>query len=317
MQRIDILKEIQDARSIAITGHIRPDGDCIGSVMSLYHYIKNARKDLEPDIYLEEPSFVFDYIKDIKKIRYEAGEPAVYDVLFVCDTSADRIGHALGLFEKAVKTINIDHHISNAEGSAMVNFVEPEVGSCCEVLYHLMDRTYMDTDIAKELYTGIIHDTGVMQYSNTTPDTLRICADLISFGFDFTRLIDESFYEKTYRQNLLLGRALEESRLCLDGRAIVSVVTLETMKFYGATPKTVDGIVNQLRRTRGTYVAIFMYELEEGQFKVSLRSDEHVNVSLIAQSFGGGGHIRAAGFNVEGDPEEHIRRILDEILKQL
>mgnify|MGYP000831707115 FL=1 len=105
----------------------------------------------------------------------------------------------------------------------------------------------MDAEIAKALYLGIVHDTGVFQYSNTTPDTLRIAAKLLAYGFDFSKLIDETFCEKTYVQNQVLGRALLESVRFMDGRCIFSSIDLKTMEFYKVVPKDLDGIVSQLR----------------------------------------------------------------------
>lgn len=148
-----------------------------------------------------------------------------------------------------------DHHISNS-GCGDVNLVRPEVGSACEVLYHIMDAELIDKDIAEALYTGIIHDTGVFQYSNTTPETLQAAAFLISFGFNFPKLIEESFYQKTYLQTQIMGRALMESIRFMDGRCIVSMVDRKTMEFYNAVPGDLDGIVNQLRNIKGVDCAI-------------------------------------------------------------
>ena len=105
-----------------------------------------------------------------------------------------------------------------------MNYVDPNASSASELVYDLMEENLMDATIAKAIYMGIAHDTGVFQYSNTTPQTLRTAAKLISYGFDFSRLIDETFYEKTYVQNQILGRALLESILFMDGRCIVSAI---------------------------------------------------------------------------------------------
>ncbi len=125
----------------------------------------------------------------------------------------------------------------------------------------------------------------------------RPCAQqqrLMEKGIDFTKIITETFDEKTYAQNQILGRALLESFLFMDGRCIVSYVTKEEMDFYQVKAKHLDGIVSQLKLTKGIDVAIFMYELEHGTFKVSLRSSEKIDVSVVASYFGGGGHARAA-----------------------
>lgn len=122
----------------------------------------------------------------------------------------------------------------------------------------------------------------------------------MSKGIDFTRIIDNTFYKKTYVQNQILGRAVLESILLLDGKCIVSRVMKKDMEFYGASTKDLEGIVNQLRVTEGVEVAIFLYEADNHEYKVSMRSNGPVDVSRIAAYFGGGGHVKAAGCTMHG-----------------
>ena len=311
-----ITEEITGAKSIGITGHIRPDGDCVGSTLGMYLYLKKiCPKDTQIDVILDNPPQIFDCIKGFDEIRpYPARQP--YDVFIVIDTSADRIGTAEPGFSKAHKTINIDHHISNP-GSCEVNYIDPDASSASELVYRLIDEEQLDKDIATAIYIGIAHDTGVMQYSNTSPDTLRIMAKLIEYGFDFPALIDTTFHEKTYVQNQVLGRALTESILFMDGKCIVSKLSLDMMRFYGITSKDMDGIVNQLRYTKGVEVAIFMYEMGTQRYKVSMRSEGHVNVAKVATVFGGGGHDRAAGVEMNGTYYDVINALSREIEKQM
>ena len=204
-QMIDVLKECAGAKSIAISGHIRPDGDCVGAAMGLYQYLTNAMEETEVDVLLESPSDVFSDIKGVKQIISEMTEDTVYDVFIVVDSVPDRIGFAYPYFKSAKKTINIDHHISNGGGTCDVEYIVPTASSASELVYDLVDKQYMDEELARTIYIGMIHDTGVFQYSNTSPKTLRIAADLLEYGFDFPKLIDETFYEKTYVQSQILG----------------------------------------------------------------------------------------------------------------
>ncbi len=162
----------------------------------------------------------------------------------------------------------------------------------------------------------MIHDTGVFQYSNTSPKTLRIAADLLEYQFDFPKLIDETFYEKTYVQNQILGRALLESILFMDGKCIASMIDRKLMEFYHATSKDFEGIVNQLRIVKGVECAIFMYETGTLEYKVSLRSCGIVDVSKVASYFGGGGHVRAAGCMMRGTYYDVLNNLSKEIEKQ-
>ena len=232
---MDLREECRGAKKIGISGHIRPDGDCVGVCLSLQMYPRKLLPEAEVTVYIQKPSEEFSYLKGYDEIQTECPEQDPFDVYFALDCSPDRLGDAEKYFQNAKKKINIDHHISNS-GCGDVNLVRPEVGSACEVLYHIMDAELIDRDIAEALYTGIIHDTGVFQYSNTTPETLQAAAFLISFGFNFSKIIEESFYQKTYLQSQIMGRALMESIRFMDGRCIVSMVDRKTMDFYNAVP---------------------------------------------------------------------------------
>lgn len=312
-----LTEEIKGARSIGISGHIRPDGDCVGSAMALYLYLqKITEAGTEVSVYLEQPPETSGAIKGIEQIQTEASEDKVYDVFFALDCEKSRLGFAEKLFEQAKKTINVDHHISNL-GCGRVNYVVPTASSTSELIYDLLDKEQMDRDIAMAIYTGIIHDTGVFQYSNTSPKTMRIAADLLEYGFDFSTLIEESFYQKTYWQNQIMGRALLESIMFLNGRCIVSAVDRKLMEFYHATPKDLDGIVNQLKIIKGVECAVFMYETDNLEYKVSMRSTDRVDVAKVASYFGGGGHKKAAGCTMKGTFHDVINNLSLHIERQL
>ena len=136
-------------------------------------------------------------------------------------------------------------------------------------------------------------------------------------GVNFTKIITETFDEKTFAQNQVMGYALVNSRLLLDGRGVEASIDRQTMERYHVHPKQLDGIVNQLKLTKGADVAIFLYELEDGSYKVSLRSTEAVDVSSVAGRFGGGGHARAAGVTMSGTVDEIIGNLLPVIEEQL
>lgn len=308
-----IVEELNGAKSIAISGHIRPDGDCVGSCMGLYLYLTKELPDVQVDVFLEKASDVFNCIQGMDAIKDPACyQEAEYDVFIALDCSKDRLGDAEVIYDHAKKTINIDHHISNS-GCGDVNYLRADASSASELVYELLDVEKLDVEIAKALYIGIIHDTGVFQYSNTAPATLTAASDLIKFGFDFSKIIEETFYEKTFVQNQILGRALLESILFMDGKCIVAVISKKMMDFYGVTGKDLDGIINQMRNTKGVECAIFLYELDNLEYKVSMRSGGQINVSSIAQFFGGGGHVRAAGCTVKGTAHDVINNISAQI----
>lgn len=309
----DVLK---GKSSVAVSGHIRPDGDCIGSCLGVYNYIKNNYPSVDVDVYLQSFSDKFNFIRYSDEVKHEKTDK-IYDLFIMLDSSSlDRLGEFTDMFNNAKETICIDHHISN-EKYAMENIVFPKASSTCEVLYGLMDEDRIDNHIAEALYMGIVHDSGAFKYSNTSAQTMNIAGKLMEKGIPFTSIIDNTFYTKTYVQNQILGRALLESVLFFDEKCIFSVVTQREMDFYNISYKDLDGIVEQLRITKGVECAIFMYETGEMEFKVSMRSNEIVDVSAIATYFGGGGHIRAAGFNMKGTLYDVINNISEQLAKQL
>lgn len=313
-----LYEEVKDALTIGIGGHERPDGDCVGSVMGLYLYLKKVCPNAKVQALLEKPADIFSCIKDIDEIHSDfTTEVEKFDVFFALDTAKERLGEAEKYFDQAVKKINIDHHVSNG-GSGDINYIVPGASSTSELIYDLIeDKSALDEEIARALYIGIIHDTGVFQYSNTSPSTLRAAAELISYGLDFSKLIEETFYEKTYVQNQILGRALLESILFMDGKCVVSMLDKKTMNFYRAQPHDLEGIVSQLRNTKGVECAIFMYQTDVMEYKVSLRSSGGVNVARVAEFFGGGGHARAAGATMRGTFHDIVNNLSNRIAIQM
>lgn len=319
---IDIVKECEGTKIIGITGHVNPDGDCVGSVMALWQFLGKVFPKAQIDVMIEQPPAVFDFVKGVSQIVTDYTKDTVYDVMMVVDTVPDRCGEAIKYIETAKKVINIDHHISN-QGGCDIDYIVPDASSAAEVVYELIAqkeeyKKLVDREMAQTIYIGIIHDSGVMQYSNTSPKTLRIVADLIGYGFDFPRLIDETFYEKTQVQSRLLGKALMDAYTMMDGRIMVSMTDLKTLREYDADKKDLSGIVNQLRIVKGVEVALYLYETNENMYKVSMRScTDAIDVSKVSTYFGGGGHVRAAGCNIEGVYEEVVQAVTEQLALQM
>ena len=308
--------KLKGISTIGISGHVRPDGDCVGSTMAVYNYISTYYPEIAVDIYLESIPNVFRFLKHTDKIQ-TTSEDKVYDLFIVLDCGdKERLGSNAKYFELAKHTLCIDHHASN-QAFAEENYIIPDASSTCELVYNTMDKDKITKEIAECLYTGIVHDTGVFQYSCTSAQTMNIVGILMEKGINYPKIVDDTFYTKTYDQNRILGYALLNSKLYLDGKVILTYLTRENMAEFHCTPKELDGIVNQLRVTKDTIVAVFLYESEDGSFKASFRVNGEFNVAEIALVFGGGGHIKAAGCNIFGEIDEVISRILAEIEKRL
>ena len=307
---------IDQAGKIVILGHVNPDGDCVGSCLAVYNYIKEWDSSKTVTVRLERLPSKFSYLSGFDAIETEAGEET-YDLCICLDSSdEERLGDFKSCFDRSAKTICIDHHITN-RGYAQENVIDGHASSACEVVYGQLDESRISKRVAECIYTGIIHDTGVFKYSNTSRKTMEIAGRMMEKGIDFGTIIDGSFYKKTYMQSQILGRALLESITFLDGRCIFSVVRKKDMDFYGVDKSDLDGIVDQLRVIDGIECAIFLYETGIHQFKVSLRSNSIVDVSRIAAYFGGGGHVRAAGCTMSGSVHDVVNNLSAHIAEQL
>lgn len=304
--------------TVAIGGHVRPDGDCVGSTLGLYQYIKKCFPNIHVDVYLEDiPESFKSMIPVSEEILHEIDSKKIYDLFVALDCGdAGRLGFSAPLFENAKATVCIDHHVSNTS-FADENYIVPDASSTSELVYNLLDKEKITTEIAECLYLGIVHDTGVFQYSCTSPETMEAAADLMRKGIRSNEIIDKTFYEKTYAQNQILGRALLESFLFMDGKCIVSYITKKIMDFHGVTPKDLEGIVSQLRVIKDVEVAILLYETAPQEYKVSLRATGDIDVSKVAGFFGGGGHKKAAGVTMKGTVHDILNNLAEQIDLQL
>ena len=312
------LREIaQGAKTILIAGHLRPDGDCVGAAAAAYLYLKKIYPEAQISAYVEKVPEVYRFLDPEHSIFVEKLPEGPVDLFLSLDSSSkDRLGEAERLFDTAGRTACIDHHVSNL-GYARENFVEAGSSSACEVLYGLMEEELIDTRIAEAIYIGIIMDTGVFRYSNTSKKTMEIAGSLMEKGVPFWKYIDECFYQRTYTQTQLLGRTLLTSMRLMEGRVSVATVTRRMLEFYGAQTEDIEGIIDQLRVTKGVEVALLLQEIDDQQYKVSMRSNTFVDVSKIAVYFGGGGHVKAAGCTMRGSLHDVVNNITEHIEFQM
>ena len=259
------------------------------------------------------------FLTNANKIRHirETDGKKEYDLFIALDCGdAGRLGMAGQYFEVAKSTFCVDHHISN-QSFADFNYIFPNASSTCELVYQLLDSSKITKEIAECIYLGIVHDTGVFQYSCASSKTMEIAGKLMDKGIDYSRIVDETFYIRTFAQQQILGKALMDAELHFDGMCISSVIKRKQLEKFHVEPKDMDGIVSTLRSTTGVEVAIFVYPNENDTYKVSLRSASYVDVAEIAVEFGGGGHSRAAGLSMEGKPDDILKKVLAKVKKQL
>lgn len=309
----------KEAKTVIILGHVRPDGDCVGSCLGLYHYLKDNMPWLEMEICLQQFSESFFLLPKADQIvlMNQMDMNQTFDLCISCDASdLQRLGDAVTLFRQARYTICIDHHVTNT-GFAQENYIQSDLSSCAEVLGRLMDMEKIGRACAQCLYLGVVHDTGVFKYSNTSYETMCFAGHLMSKGLDHTDIIDRTYFARTKAQTLVCGVAMSRMKTAENGRITYTLITLQDMDECGADQRDLNGIVDQLRIVEGAEAAAFIYEMETGCYKISLRSNHLVDVSAIAAAHGGGGHIRAAGFELRMEYEDIVDLIIKEIKEQL
>ncbi len=317
MRRIE--EVLTGADRVCILGHIHPDGDCVGSCLGLYNYLRKVRPEIQPQVYLEPFSENFSFLQGALEVDHQFPDLSPYDLCFVMDCGErERLGPAAKYFDQAHKRVCVDHHITN-QGFGDEYVIQADASSACEVLYGLLEPDQVDQATAACLFLGIVHDTGVFKHSSTTRRTMEVAGELLEKGVSPSYIIDETFYKKTFAQNKVLGRALDSARLWLDGQLIAGRVTAQDMRELGLESRHLDGIVDQLRVTEGVKVAVFLYTMDEErqEWKVSMRSNGGVDVSRIAVRFGGGGHVRAAGCILQGEWPQVVEQVAAQVRQQL
>lgn len=310
----EVLKKISDKRKILILTHINPDGDALGSASAFKLILEKAGK--EAVVLLSSP------LPESLKIfgdYFSFGDTDFsYDLAVSVDTGdIDRLGDLKKYFKG--ETLNIDHHKSNTN-FADVNFVDPSASATGEIIARLSKAMNIvpDAEIASALYGAILTDTGGFMFSNTTEETHKIAGKLISLGASFYNLNKKLMLEKDYKRQYLTAKCIENMEFFENGKISVITITNEYAKHNDIKEEDLNGLAQLPRTVSGVEVGVLISEVNKGTVKVSLRSDEIVDVSEIAEKFGGGGHIRASGIRIaDGDIEKVKKNILKEISDKL
>ncbi|MCI8699917.1 MAG: bifunctional oligoribonuclease/PAP phosphatase NrnA [Clostridia bacterium] len=308
-----ILEEIKKADKIVILTHENPDGDAVASSLSMKIALKELGK--EADVIMDECPKTYRFLPEAKNIKKET-EIEEYDLAISVDASdLKRVAGGSRYFETAKRKIVIDHHSSNTMFGDY-NFVNPVSPACCEIILEMLK--YFNIDIKTELGTciicGIITDTGGFQYSGVNAETFEFAAELLRTGVNIPQVYKKALKTKTKSSFELTRLATERMEFLEDGKITFTYINCEDEKRVNAQEGDHEGIVEEGRDIEGVEVSIFIREKEGANgYKVSLRSNEYVNVADVALMLGGGGHIRAAGCFIAGNVEEVKNKIITEI----
>lgn len=301
------VEALEAAGEVAIACHVFPDGDALGSMIGMGLFLARQGKKVWMgwgSAQLRVP-LQYGFLPGLDRI---GGEPPAAPPAFLAVDCATvgRLELLQPVFAAATTRIDLDHHATN-EGFGTINLVEPTAASSCELAYELIRRMggVPDRDEATCLYTGIVTDTGRFQYSSTSPETLRVAANLRELGVDHTLVANEIFESAPFGYLHTLGLVL--ARATLEDGLVWSWLDLADLR--GTRLDDADDMINLLRAVREAEVAVLLKEVEPGRYKGSMRSRANVDVAQIAYSFGGGGHARAAGFPAPGNVQETMKAL--------
>ncbi len=306
-----ILEEINKAESIVILTHENPDGDAIGTGLALYNSLKQIGKN--PDIIIPDYPRTFAFLPGTDEIKKES-DITKYDLAISVDCATIKMLNGFAnYFEDAKVKISIDHHSTNTMFGDF-NYVIPHAPACAQVLLVVLE--YFKIDITKDIgtciLTGIITDTGGFKYSGVTAETFKFVAELLEKGVNVSKVYKRVLQTRT-KANFELNRiAADRLEFFEDGKVAFTYITKEDEEKVNAENGDHEGIVETGRDIEGVEVSIFIRQTDKG-CKISMRSNEYVNVSDVCLLLGGGGHTRAAGCSLQCPIEQAKEKILRQV----
>ena len=310
-----ILEEIKKANSIVILTHQNPDGDAVGSALAMNLALKELGKNA--DVIIPEYPKIFSFLPSMESVKQES-DIEKYDLAISVDCSTIKMLNGFAkYFEDAKVKISIDHHSTNTMFGD-INFVNPDAPACAQILIGIFSHfgIEIDKEIGTCILTGIITDTGGFKYAGVTAETFEFVAFLLNRGINVSKIYRRVLQMKT-KPNFELHRiANNRLEFLEDGKIAYTYITMEDEQSVGAETGDHEGIVENGRDVEGVEVSIFVRETDEG-LKVSLRSNEYVNVADVALMFGGGGHQRAAGILMQGTREQVKEKLVYQIKAQI
>lgn len=314
----DVWEVIEKNDNFLIAGHVRPDGDSLGSELALYHVLTEMGK--EALIYNRDRTPInYSFLPGADLIVHELPDIDDFSAVFILDCgNLERLGEGGRKVGKARTLINIDHHITDGP-FAHITVNDVSVSSTGELLWRLFrHRNFpLSPPAANCLYAAILTDTGGFRYANTGRETMLVAADLIGLGAK-PQWLSENIYESNERVKLLLlKKVLETLDIDTDPRVGSLEVSLQDLRALGAAYEHTEGLVDLPRTIRGIEISVLFTEMTEGLVKVSLRSKDGINIEPVARLFGGGGHMNAASCQVQGSRAQVKKMLFAELKKCL
>lgn len=299
MREIFSLLESNHSKHIAVFSHISADVDCLGAQCGLSRIL--TQNGYEVNMYNQQPiAENIMFIPGSEKVHPFNNDTPLPDICIAVDCADYKRMGDIPEALSSCKWVNIDHHVSNTQ-YGLYNFVKGNASSTCEIITEmaLASDIAVDADVATALYSGISTDTGSFMFSNVSAHTMRLAADLLDHGADAS-LVRNNFYEHTSRKQLRVYRYLYDHIEFLHQDAIAyCVFSKENMDALDVVKNDFDGVVSLIRNISGVELSILFLETQKNCVKISMRSREWFDVNACCNVLGGGGHVRAAGANIE------------------
>ncbi len=314
-----ILDAFHDSSRVLITSHKEPDGDSICSQLVVREYLESLGKECVLFNHGDIPAR-YRFVTGVENIHTDI---SAYDfnpdlVVVLESTSLDRTGDVASVIGDGVRIINIDHH----EGNTLygdVNLVDDRASSVGEMIYKILseDGFVFKGTTAENIYIAILTDTGRFHFSSTTPDAMRIAADLIESGVDTRRVTDQVYFSMSEPQLRTIGEVIQSAEVHLDGRLCALTLTRALLDKRGMSFSDFEGIVDYSLQINGVEVGVLFKDISDDVTKASIRSRSNLDVAEIARKFGGGGHPNAAGVTLEAPLDEAKRLIIQAVKETL
>ncbi len=310
-----VVELIENKNKFAITTHIKPDGDGVGSSLGLFWLLRSLGKEAEVLVHGEVPPAYRSLpgagqIRDIKSID----EP--YDAVFVIECSDVMRPGIEGLENEF--TVNIDHH-STSEHFGTINWIDSTASAVGEMIYNLCKAIggRITKDIAECVYMALVTDTGSFHFSNTSERTLKVASELVKAGAKPSKIGEAVYNNYPWSRIELMRQVLDTVKRDKTVRVASLRQTLEMRQIAGAIDGDNNGFVNIPLAARDVLAVVYMREIGPNQYRASLRSKGDVNVAKVAERFGGGGHKNAAGLSIDGDWDQKERELMDALIEAI
>jgi len=306
-----VIELIEKHERFAITSHIRPDGDSLGSSIALCWILRGLKKDAEV-IMCDHVPLAYSKLPGADLVRVVNDIDRDYDAVFVIECSDVTRPGLASLKDQFV--VNIDHHSTTALFGDL-NWIDSTAAAVGEMIYNLAKAigSKITPEISSCVYAALLTDTGSFHFSNTTERTFKIASELVRHGAQPAKLSQAIFYSYPYAKVRLAGEVLSTLHRDETGRIAWITMTKDAMERAGACEDDSDGIINYPLTVGDVEAVAFFRELASSTFRISLRSKNRVNVARVAEHFGGGGHANAAGFTIHADYDELSKEVIEKL----